>query len=127
MLQFLHKNKRKTIIFNVKKSLQTNFFFFVRTYNLNWETLTTKNLVILLKDGMGLRMKNFDIMADSLKNLNIYGGFTKKQYIYIYIVLININHVIRVLNTIVELYKCIEHSNDMVYIYQYYLMLLIFC
>ena len=85
MLQFLHKNKRKTIIFNVKKNLQTNFFFFVRTYNLNWENLTTKNLVILLKDGMGLRMKNFDIMADSLKNLNIYGGFTKKQYIYIYI------------------------------------------
>ena len=33
-------------------------FFSVITKNLNWEILT-KNLVTFLKDGMGLRMKNF--------------------------------------------------------------------
>ena len=38
----------------------------VITKNLNWEILT-KNLV-LLKDGMGLRMKNLNIM-----------GFTEKS------------------------------------------------
>ena len=80
MLQFLHKKTLKSVIFNVKKSLQTKIFFSVRTNNLNWETLT-KNLVILLKDGTGLRMKNFDIMSGSLKNLNIYERFTKNQYI----------------------------------------------
>ena len=37
-------------------------FFSASTKNLNWEILT-KNLVTLLKDGMGLRMKNFNIMA----------------------------------------------------------------
>ena len=36
--------------------------FSVRTKNLNWEILT-KNLVTPLKDGMALRMKNFDIMG----------------------------------------------------------------
>ena len=41
-------------------------FFSVMTKNLNWEILT-KNLV-LLKGGMGLRMKNFNIR-----------GFTKKS------------------------------------------------
>ena len=37
-------------------------FFFVSTKNLNWEILT-KNLVILLTDGMELRMRNFNIMG----------------------------------------------------------------
>ena len=46
----------------MSKKFINNFFFSVRTNNLNWETLT-KNLVMLLKDGMGLRMKNFDIMG----------------------------------------------------------------
>ena len=36
--------------------------FSVRTKNLNREILT-KNLVTPLKDGMALRMKNFDIMG----------------------------------------------------------------
>ena len=44
-----------------KKFYKQKFFFSVRNNNLNWETLT-KNLVMLLKDRMGLRMKNFDIM-----------------------------------------------------------------
>ena len=51
-------------------------FFSVITKNLNWEILT-KNL----KDGMGLRMKNFTIMEGSLKNQIFKGGFTKDQYI----------------------------------------------
>ena len=36
-------------------------FFSVLTKNLNWEILT-KSLVTFLKDEMGLRMKNFNIM-----------------------------------------------------------------
>ena len=42
------------------KKVYKQFFFFVITKNLNWEILT-KNLVTL-KDDMGLRMKNFNIM-----------------------------------------------------------------
>ena len=38
-------------------------FFTISTKNSDWEILT-KNLVILLKDGMGLRMKNFNIVED---------------------------------------------------------------
>ena len=56
---FSIKNKVKSEIFNDKKFIN-NFFFFVITKNLNWEILT-KNLVTL-KDDMGLRMKNFNIM-----------------------------------------------------------------
>ena len=37
-------------------------FFSVITKNLNWEILT-KNSVTFLKDGMGLRMKNLNIMS----------------------------------------------------------------
>ena len=37
-------------------------FFSVSTKNVNWKILT-KNLVILLKDGMGLRTNNFNIMG----------------------------------------------------------------
>ena len=48
-----------------KKVYKPKMLFSVITKNLNWETLT-KNLDIL-KDGMGLRMKNFNIM-----------GFTEK-------------------------------------------------
>ena len=48
-----------------KKVYKPKMLFSVITKNLNWEILT-KNLVIL-KDGMGLRMKNFNIM-----------GFTEK-------------------------------------------------
>ena len=40
------------------KSLKTKIIFSVITKNSNWEILT-KNLV--LKDKMGLRMKNFNI------------------------------------------------------------------
>ena len=36
-------------------------FFSVKTKNFNWEILT-KDLVFL-KDGMGLRIKNFNIMG----------------------------------------------------------------
>ena len=46
----------------MSKKFINNFFFSVRTNNLNWETLT-KNLVILLKNGMGLMMKIFDILT----------------------------------------------------------------
>ena len=80
VLQFLHKRKTKICNIKCQKKFINKIFLFVRTDNLNWETLT-KILVISLKDGMGLRMKNFDIKGGSLKNLNIYGGFTKNQYI----------------------------------------------
>ena len=52
---------------------------FYQNYNLNWETLT-KNLVILLKDGMGLMIKIFDIMGVSLKNLIFMGASQKPIY-----------------------------------------------
>ena len=81
MLQFLHK--LKSVIFNsIKTVYKQKFFFSVRTNNLNWETLT-KNLVILLKDGMGLIIKFFDIMAVwwFTEKSDFYGGFTKYQYI----------------------------------------------
>ena len=45
-----------------KKFIKQNFFSLSELIiYLNWETLT-KNVVILLKDGMGLMMKIFDIM-----------------------------------------------------------------
>ena len=44
-------------------------FFSVVTKNLNWEILT-KNL--LLKDGMGLRMKDFNVMEVHWKIQNQY-------------------------------------------------------
>ena len=44
----------------MSKKFINNFFFSVRTNNLNWESLT-KNLVILFKNEMGLMMKIFDI------------------------------------------------------------------
>ena len=47
-MQFSHKNKLKSEIFNGKKSLLVKIFFAVITKNSNWEILT-KNLV-LLKD-----------------------------------------------------------------------------
>ena len=51
--------------------------FCVITKNFNWEILT-KNLVTFLKDGMGLRMKNFSINnVGSLKN-QIFGGVHEK-------------------------------------------------
>ena len=40
--------------------------FYVITKNLNWETWT-KNLVTFKKDGIGLRMKNFNIMGATEK------------------------------------------------------------
>ena len=56
---FYIKNKLKSEMFNDKKSFLTEMFASVITKNLKWESLT-KNL--LLKDGMGLRMKTFTIM-----------------------------------------------------------------
>ena len=38
-------------------------FLSVITKNLNWEILTRLRLVTFLKDGMDLRMKNFNIMG----------------------------------------------------------------
>ena len=48
-------------------------FFSVITKNLNWEILT-KNLVTFLKDGVGLRMKNFNIMGVYWKIRFLGGG-----------------------------------------------------
>ena len=79
VLQFLHKNKLKSVIFNMSKKFINKFFFLCQNYNLNWETLT-KNLVILLKDGMGLMITIFDIMGVSLKNL-IFTGASQKTNI----------------------------------------------
>ena len=45
--------------------------FPVITNNLNWESLT-KNAV--LKNEMGLRLKNYKIMGDSLKSPIFKGG-----------------------------------------------------
>ena len=45
--------------------------FPVITNNLNWESLT-KNAV--LKNEMGLRLKNYKIMGDSLKSPILKGG-----------------------------------------------------
>ena len=58
---FYIKNKRKSEIFKDKKGLKI-FLSFI-TKNLNQKILA-KNLATLksLKDGMGLRMKNFNIM-----------------------------------------------------------------
>ena len=42
--------------------MKKKFFFSFRTNDLNWET-STKNIVILLRTGMGLRMKKFDFMG----------------------------------------------------------------
>ena len=53
-------------------------FFSVTTKNLNWKILT-KNLGTL-KNGMRLRIKNFNIMRFTEK-FNFRGGFPKKQYI----------------------------------------------
>ena len=47
------------------------------TTNLNWE-VSIQNLI--LKDGMELRMKNFDIIGLTGKS-DFQGGFTKNQYI----------------------------------------------
>ena len=55
-----------------------NKFFSVITMNLNWEILT-KNLVAL-KDGFGLRMKNFNIIGGLLKNLIFRRVYEKPIY-----------------------------------------------
>ena len=54
-------------------------YFSVITKNLNWEILI--KIQLLLKDEMGLRMKNLNIvMEDSMKNLTFKGGeFLKNQ------------------------------------------------
>ena len=49
--------------------------FPVITNNLNWESLT-KNAV--LKNEMGLRLKNYKIMGDSLKSPIFRGGWSEK-------------------------------------------------
>ena len=59
-----------------KKFIKKNFFFSVRPNNLNWETLT-KNLVIFLKDRIGLWWK-FLILWGFTEKSDFYGGFTKK-------------------------------------------------
>ena len=61
---FYLKNKLNTEIFNNEKSLQTKMFFAVTTKNLNCDILTKD---LLLKGGMGLRMKNFNIMRGQEK------------------------------------------------------------
>ena len=49
-------------------------FLFVITNNFNWEILT--NNLVTLKDGMGLRMNNFNTMGVHWK-IPFLGGFTK--------------------------------------------------
>ena len=56
MDNYLHE---KSEIFVVKKDLNKNFFLVI-TKNLNWEIL---RILLLLKNGMGLRIKNFNIMG----------------------------------------------------------------
>ena len=78
MLKFFHKNKLKSEIFNDKKSLETKLFFSVIIKNSSWEILT-KNLVTL-KDKMGLRMKNFNILGVRRKIPVLEGELMKNQY-----------------------------------------------
>ena len=52
-------------------------FFSVITKNFNWEILT-KDLVFL-KDGMGLRIKNFNIMGVHWKIQFLEGGARKSN------------------------------------------------
>ena len=55
-------------------------FFSVITKNWNWEILI--KIQLLLKDEMGLRMKNLSIvMEDSMKNLTFKGGSWKTSNI----------------------------------------------
>ena len=56
-MQFLHKK--------LKSEIKSKMFLCNITTDLNWEILT-KDLV-LLKNGMWLRMKNFNIMWVHLK------------------------------------------------------------
>ena len=63
----------------MSKKFIKKFFFSVRPNNLNWETLN-KNLVIFLKDGIGLWWK-FLILWGFTEKSDFYGGFTKKQYV----------------------------------------------
>ena len=72
VLQFLHKNKLKSVIFNVKKVYKQKIFS-VRT----WETLT-KNLAILLKVGMELMTKSFSIMMGVHWKIWFLRGLHKK-------------------------------------------------
>ena len=60
---------------NLKYFTTKNIFFSVITKNLNWEILTNW---LILKDGMRLRMKNFNIVV---VHWEMGGGFTKNQYI----------------------------------------------
>ena len=55
---FYMKNRLKSEIFNVKKTLWIIMLFSVRNNNLNWE-ISTKNL----KDGMRLMIKIVNIMG----------------------------------------------------------------
>ena len=74
-LQFLHKNKSKSEIFNGKKRLWAKKYFSIITKNSNWK-ISTKNLVIF-KDKIVLRMKNFDTFGDSLKKNTFREGSRK--------------------------------------------------
>ena len=53
--------------------------FSIITKNLNWEILT-KNSVTFLKDGIGIRMKNLNIMWVHGK-FRLLGVLTKNEYI----------------------------------------------
>ena len=73
-------NKLKSKIFNDKTVYKQKCFSFI-TKNLNWKILT-KNL-FTIKDGMGSRMNNLNIMGVHW-NIQFLGGFhekTTKQYI----------------------------------------------
>ena len=69
------KNKLKSEILNDKKNYKPKYLSAI-TKNLNWQILT-KNL-LLLKDRMGLKMKNVNIMG---VHQFLGEGGHKKQYI----------------------------------------------
>ena len=62
-LQFLHKKKLKSEIFNDKESLSTKMYFCVITKNLNWGFLTNNSVTFIRWDETFLRMKNMNIMG----------------------------------------------------------------
>ena len=80
-LQFSHKRKLKSEIFDDKKVYKQKMFISVITKNLNWEILT-KNLVNF-KRWNGVKDEKFEYFGGSLKN-SIFRrrGEVNKKLIY---------------------------------------------
>ena len=74
---FTKKKKLKSKIFNVKKSLLTNFFFSVITSNLKWEILTLN--LVTFKRWDEVKDENFNILWVNWKIQFLGEGLTNKK------------------------------------------------